>query len=41
MDFIMNYETMTLEECYSYKYYDLICDGDDKKIKIIRSGCFE
>ena len=37
MDFIFNYEVMTLEECYSYEHYDLICDGDDKKIKILRS----
>ena len=38
MDFVFKYEVMTLEECFSYEHYDLICDGDDKQIKILRSG---
>ena len=41
MDFVLNYESMTLDECYNYLHYGLICDGDDKKIKIVRSGLYE
>lgn len=32
MDFTFDYKKMTLGECFSYMFYDLICDGDKKKI---------
>lgn len=41
MDFMFDYSKITLEECDSYKYYDLICDGDCKKVKVIRSDVYE
>ena len=37
MDFVFDYENITLEEIDSYGHYDFICDGDDKKVKVIRS----
>ena len=41
MDFSFSYSKITLEECYRYEYYDLICDGDKKKIKAIEGGFYE
>ena len=32
MDFMFDYKSLALGECFGFKYYDLICDGDKKKI---------
>lgn len=32
MKFEFNYENMTIEEMESYMFFNLICDGDSKKI---------
>ena len=36
----INYEAITLEECYEYEehFFDVICNGDTKEINISKKG---
>lgn len=36
MDFAYDYKNITLEEIETYKYYEFICDGDSKLVKVKR-----